>query len=113
MMDDLSKEDFVITFDGLFTDTDFMKKTYTILKTLEQSLDTPVDIEFASDGEDFYLLQCRPQSYSSHISADEIPQNVPTEKLLFSAHKHVSNGRVRKISYIVYVDPKEYGRTHG
>ena len=27
-----------------------------------RSSDTPVDIEFASDGKDLYLLQCRPQS---------------------------------------------------
>ncbi|MEG8946920.1 PEP/pyruvate-binding domain-containing protein [Rosettibacter firmus] len=98
----------VVTFDGLFTKTDFLKKVDLILKILQEKMKTPVDIEFASDGKDFYLLQCRPQSRSHEVAADIIPKDVPLEKILFTAKKFVSNGKVPEITHIVYVDPVKY-----
>ena len=109
LTDDFQEVESVITFDGLFSDSDFMKKTDKILKVLQKSLATPVDIEFASDGDDFYLLQCRPQSSSSVLASDDIPKNIPPDIVLFNAHRYVSNGRVPDIEYIVYVDGIKYG----
>ncbi|MEJ5350349.1 MAG: PEP/pyruvate-binding domain-containing protein [Melioribacteraceae bacterium] len=105
--DDPSKE-YVVTFDGLFLKTDFLKKIDMILKTLQIKMKNPVDIEFASDGKDFYLLQCRPQSQTREIAGDIIPKDVPKEKILFTAKKFVSNGKVPEITHIVYVDPIKY-----
>jgi predicted nucleotidyltransferase len=67
-----------------------------------------VDIEFASDGNNFYLLQCRPQSYSKMSVSDPIPKDIPQDKVIFSASKYVSNGKVPEITHIVYVDPDGY-----
>src|SRR5512136_1508272 len=39
----------------------------------------------------------------------EIPSNLPDASVLFTALKHVSNGRVADITHIVYVDPDRYG----
>jgi pyruvate, water dikinase len=105
---DYSNDDFILTFEGLIEKTPFVKKVHAILKTLQNALGTPVDIEFASDGEDFYLLQCRPQSYSKYDAPSPIPNNIPKENLIFTANKYISNGYVPDISFIVYVDPDGY-----
>ncbi len=107
---DYSTADTIFTFEGLVGNTNFVKQMHTILKTLQNALGTPVDIEFASDGNDFYLLQCRPQSYSQYDAPSPIPENIPEDHLIFSADRFVSNGNVPDISYIVYVDPEEYSK---
>ncbi|MCK4903877.1 MAG: nucleotidyltransferase domain-containing protein, partial [Candidatus Marinimicrobia bacterium] len=38
-----------------------------------------------------------------------IPDDIPSEKVIFSANKYVSNGVVSNISHIVYVNPQKYG----
>ncbi|MFC1475801.1 PEP/pyruvate-binding domain-containing protein [Candidatus Zixiibacteriota bacterium] len=100
----------VVTFAGLAADTKFIKSFDATLKLLEEKLSTPVDIEFAFDGRDLYLLQCRPQSQTGDTIAAPIPQDVPPERTVFSANRYVSNGRVSNITHIVYVDPREYGK---
>jgi len=106
---DIAKADAVVTFDGLIAATPFMLQIEAILKTLSSAMGVPVDIEFASTGTDFFLLQCRPQSQTSEDVAMEIPSNLPEASVLFSANKYVSNGRVADITHIVYVDPDRYG----
>jgi hypothetical protein len=105
---DFDPDNLVVTFEGLITETNFVGQIETILKVVQQKLKTPVDIEFASDGTDFYLLQCRPQSFARHSAPAAIPQDVPKEKCVFSAKRYVSNGRVPDITHIVYVDPEKY-----
>ncbi len=105
---DFESGEFIINFDGLNKKTDFIKKIDLILKTLERKFKSPVDIEFACDGKDFYLLQCRPQSYSREHVSDPIPKEISEEKVIFSAKKYISNGRVPDITHIVYVDPIQY-----
>jgi len=39
----------------------------------------------------------------------EIPANLADDSVLFTARKHVSNGRVADITHVVYVDPDRYG----
>lgn len=107
-MTDFQKEDIVVTFDSLRDRTNFIPQMQIILKLLKEKIGTPVDIEFASDGKNFYLLQCRPQSYGVGIKATPIPKHIPKEKMIFSAHKYVTNGVVPPISHIVYVDPDGY-----
>jgi hypothetical protein len=71
---------------------------------------TPVDLEFASDGEHLYLLQCRPQGMSEGLSPVAIPRDLPPERVLFTANRYVSDGRVDDLTHVVYVDPEAYGR---
>jgi predicted nucleotidyltransferase len=105
---DFEKDDLVITFEGLISDSDFIKKVQSLLHLLQEKLKTPVDIEFASDGIDFYLLQCRPQSHPEGCAPAPIPKDIPEENILFSGNRYISNGRMPDISHIVYVDPQEY-----
>lgn len=105
---DFNREQPVVTFEGLFSHTPFLKQVHTILNILQEALDYPVDIEFAHDGTNFYLLQCRAQSYSEVGIPTAIPKNVPPEKIIFSANRYISNGSVSNITHIVYVDPQKY-----
>ncbi len=98
----------VADFAGLIDGTPFIEQIGTILSTLEQALDTPVDIEFASDGEQFYLLQCRPQSNAGSDASVAIPKRVPETDVVFTADRYVSGGLVPDITHIVYVDPDGY-----
>jgi hypothetical protein len=105
---DWEKDHVVVTFQGLFGETRFVTQMRTLMTLLRERLGMPVDIEFAHDGKDFYLLQCRAQSYSeAHLPAP-IPRNLPRDKVLFSANRHISNGRVPDVTHIVYVDPDDY-----
>lgn len=107
---DFEKQDLLITFEGFFQSTDFIKQVGSLLKTLEEEIHTPVDIEFAHDGENLYLLQCRPQSYSRETLPAPIPKDIGEDRILFSAARYVSNGYVQDITHIVYVDPAAYNR---
>ena len=52
----------VVTFAGLFESTGFLKQMREIMRILRDTFGMPMDIEFAYDGNDLYILQCRPQS---------------------------------------------------
>ncbi|MBD3852337.1 MAG: pyruvate, phosphate dikinase, partial [Acidobacteria bacterium] len=95
---------------GLIDSTPFVKHVGNILKILEETLGTPVDIEFAHDGNDFYLLQCRPQSFAAEDAPAPIPKDVAAEDTLFAAHRFVSNGHVPDITHVVYIDPEGYAQ---
>ena len=108
MQIDFERDVLAFTFDGLLSESPFVKQVHAILRLLEEKMGTPVDIEFAHDGKNFYLLQCRPQSYSEESAAAPIPKDVPADRIVFTANRYISNGRVRDITHIVYVDPLKY-----
>jgi hypothetical protein len=105
---DFEKDSLAFTFDGLLAESPLVKQVHGILRLLEEKMGTPVDIEFAHDGKNFYLLQCRPQSYSQESGPAPIPKDVPADRVVFTANRYISNGRVRDITHIVYVDPLKY-----
>ncbi len=105
---DFEKDDAVVTFDGLVSRTSFLPQLRQVMHLLEEKLQSPVDIEFASDGRTFYLLQCRPQSFMAGGGPAHIPRELPPERVVFSAHRFVSNGRLPDITHVVYVDPQSY-----
>jgi len=107
---DFQNDNVVVTFDGLIKDTPFVKQVKELLHLLRENFHTPVDIEFACDGDNFYLLQCRPQSYSEDSSPVPIPLDIPKDKIVFSANRFISNGKVSDITHIVYVDPEQYNQ---
>jgi len=103
-----AKDDLVVTFAGLMERTDFVPQIRTILGILQEALGTSVDMEFAHDGSNLYLLQCRPQSRMGDEGKMQIPTKVSFDHKIFSASKFVTNGCVEGIHYLVYVDPEEY-----
>jgi pyruvate,water dikinase len=107
---DLARETPVVTFEGLISDTPFLAQMRSLLQLLREKLGTPVDIEFASDGEHLYLLQCRPQGTGEGAAPVAIPRDLPPERVLFTAHRYVSNGQVADLTHVVYVDPEAYAQ---
>jgi len=105
---DFEKDDLVVTFDGIISDSSFITQINTAVKTLQEKLGYPVDIEFASDGKELYLLQCRPQSVRDETAPAPIPQDVLPKDIIFTANRYISNGLIQNISHIVYVDPERY-----
>ncbi len=105
---DVSNPNLIVTFDKLMNSKGFITRMQTVLKVLKDKLGFPVDIEFAFNGKYFYLLQCRPQSYSQESLPSPIPKDTPREKIIFTANKYISNGKVPDVTHIVYVDPESY-----
>jgi len=107
---DFENDKLVFTFDGLFSNSPFLSLLRTVLDELQEQLNHPIDIEFACDGEDFYLLQCRSQSYGGDIIPADIPSDIPEDEVIFNASRYVTNGTITNISHIVYVDPIAYSQ---
>jgi len=105
---DPEKSDMVVTFSNLFEKSDFLEKMKRILTILEEKIGTPVDVEFASDGEKLYILQCRPQSQGRGMERQPIPKDIPEDRKIFSTKKHVTTGQIENVEYIVYVVPENY-----
>lgn len=101
-------EEYVITFDGLISRTSFVEQVRKILEVLEKTINLPVDIEFAHDGENFFILQCRAQSYMEGTLPLSMPDEIQTDDIIFSGHRFITSGYVTGITDIVYVDPDAY-----
>jgi len=98
----------VITFAGLVETTTFLRQIREMLSILQDALGVAVDIEFAHDGKDLYILQCRPQTSAGDDRRVPVPTGIPAVRKLFSANKYLSNAQVHGIRYIVYIDPLDY-----
>lgn len=105
---DTKKDEMVTTFHNILTTTDITKKLKQMLEVLSKKMDTPVDIEFAYDGRDLYLLQCRPQGSGLNSSPAPIPQNLKHQDIVFTANRYITNGLLRDITHVVYVDGNAY-----
>jgi pyruvate,water dikinase len=97
-----------ITFDKLLRETPFVQRVRDMLARLEDAYGVPVDMEFASDGEKFYVLQCRSQSQAAEADPVRVPTNIADADILFDAHRFVRTGLIEGLEYIVYVDSGVY-----
>ncbi|MHB0971092.1 MAG: PEP/pyruvate-binding domain-containing protein [Thermoanaerobaculia bacterium] len=110
---DPEKDQLIMTFEGLLTRTNLVEQIRAVMDVLQRNMRMPVDIEFAHNGTDLYLVQCRPQSYRAAVLPAQLPHDTPAERVLFTANRYVSNGTVSGITHIVYVDPQRYGELAG
>ena len=108
-------ERLVVTFDQWMQRTPFADAMRTVLRTLEATYQTPVDMEFAARLVDpqtskpqveITILQCRPQSTLKEIEV-EIPSLAP-EELILATHHVVPHGQVSGIRYVIFVVPEGY-----
>ncbi len=100
----------ICTFEALLATTPLVRQLADMMARLEKALGAPVDIEFAHDGKDLYLLQCRPQSQGPDDQAAEIPRHPPKGDVVFTANRFVSNGHVPDLHFLVWVDGEAYAR---
>jgi hypothetical protein len=103
--------DLVITFDRFTHDSPYPAFLRWVLQRLEEAYGCPVDIEFAHDGNEFHLLQCRPQAVRGRQEPVELPREVPVSRRIFSARRDVDTGSVHGIDFVVLIDPRDYNRT--
>jgi hypothetical protein len=104
----------VLTFEKLLKETDFVPYMRKILKCLESSYRYPVDVEFTvnftKEGKLMInLLQCRPLQTKGRRPTVSIPTDVKPDKLLFLCHGYFMGGSISAdIKRIVFVEPKAY-----
>ncbi|HRX84679.1 MAG TPA: PEP/pyruvate-binding domain-containing protein, partial [Phycisphaerae bacterium] len=103
-------EDVFVTFDKLLANTSFAEAMRRMLVRLEEAYGSPVDVEFACDGQKFFLLQCRALASGADVAAVHVPDDVPVRDRLFSASCYVRSGLVADIEYVVYVNSHVYDR---
>jgi hypothetical protein len=103
----LDPDDLVVTFDGLLK-SPFPRELKAMLDLLEEGLGEPVDVEFAHDGDAFYMLQCRALSRGAMAQRVEVPANVSEAKKVFSANRYVQMGQEKDLEYVVLIDPRDY-----
>ncbi|HAL92396.1 MAG TPA: phosphoenolpyruvate synthase [Verrucomicrobia bacterium] len=106
----------ILTFDGLLTDTDFVKEFRLLLKTLERIYGKPVDIEFVVNfmpggkGYMINLLQCRPLQVQGTHRPEVPPVECPAEGVLLESRGAVvGHSRVERLDWLVLVVPEVYG----
>ena len=99
-----------LTFHNFLTQTPFMGAMKKILSKLEGAYGRPVDVEFAVDNNRLYLLQCRTLSMRKNLEPATLPGNIPQDRILFANRHGVTNGFVKDIEYVVYVDPRGYSQ---
>ncbi|MEG0570457.1 MAG: PEP/pyruvate-binding domain-containing protein, partial [Oscillospiraceae bacterium] len=103
-------DNFIVTFNGLIKKTAVATQIRTLLLILQDALGFAVDMEFAADEQYIYILQCRPQSKGDINDPPAIPSEIKTKTRIFTANKYISNGKVRGIKTVVYVDPEKYSK---
>jgi len=105
----------VLTFNNLIHQTDFVRVMGEMLVTLEEAYGQPVDIEFtAFVGSDervrINLVQCRPLFLPGSMEDVSMPTSLEPHQILFRAHRMICGGFVEQIRYILYIDPQRYHR---
>ncbi|MFM8369943.1 MAG: PEP/pyruvate-binding domain-containing protein [Chloroflexota bacterium] len=106
-----STEKLVLTFDGLLSRTPFSKSMRAALTLLETHYGSPVDTEFTVEIVNpdeqpdvrITILQCRPQSHIHEANEVQIPNDLETEKIIFSSQTMVPQGAVENIRYVLFV----------
>jgi len=105
---DLSRGDLCVTLENLLIKTPFVSLAKKILSKVEAVYGRPVDMEFAWDGNKFYILQCRSLSTRKELEKLTVPEDIPPEKLLFITHAGLTNSIVENLEFVVYVNPRTY-----
>ncbi|MBN1437091.1 MAG: hypothetical protein JW936_08440 [Sedimentisphaerales bacterium] len=104
----------MLTFDRMLKDTDFVADMKQCLLTLQKAYDYPVDIEFTTnfldDDYQINLLQCRPLQVQGGGTIPKAPAGIANSDMIFEAHGAViGQSRVIDLDWLVYVVPSEYG----
>jgi pyruvate, water dikinase len=105
-----------LTFEGLLSSTSFVEDLHSMLATLEEAYEHPVDIEFSANFvEDKSLkidvLQCRPFQVRRPKSSVLQTARVDEDKMFLRTEGPIiGNSLSTKIDRILYVVPSEYSQ---
>jgi hypothetical protein len=107
----------ILTFEKLLSETNYIQVMQRMLKTLEAHYQYPVDIEFTvnfMDGDAFTinLVQCRPLQCKGLTASVQFPENIKSERILFASQGYNMGGSISQpIRRVIYVDPQAYVET--
>ncbi|MBW1792064.1 MAG: pyruvate, phosphate dikinase [Deltaproteobacteria bacterium] len=110
-----SERHYVLTFDKLFSDTEFVKDMREMLHILNDAYNCHVDIEFTtnflSDGSyKINLVQCRPLQIKESAPVSGTIPAIKRENLILEAHSGIiGQSRTLFIDRFIYVEPSVYG----
>ncbi|MFC1500891.1 PEP/pyruvate-binding domain-containing protein [Elusimicrobiota bacterium] len=105
----------IITFDGLFSNTEFAQDMRRILRTIEDAYEYPVDIEFTSNflsnGQyKINLLQCRPFQVKRGTYIVREPGRIQEKNLILRTKGPIIGNSVQiVIDRLIYILPSIYG----
>jgi len=111
-----SKDRWILTLDGLFSNdilSDHFKK---ILNSLEEAYHYPIEIEFTvnyakNDSFRINLLQCRPLQTKGLGHKVDIPDHIISSNMLFGSEGYFLGGNIsQKIDRVISVDPEKYSK---
>jgi hypothetical protein len=103
-----------LTFDKLINETDFVQTMRTVLKTVEEAYEFPVEMEFTTNfpddgGYQMNIVQCRPFQVKGGGQISE-PPSIPPEDLVLDTHGAIiGQSRLEVIDHVIYVVPSLYG----
>ena len=99
---------------GIVAKDELMAQMKDILRTIQETYEYPVDIEFTinfAENGDYVIniLQCRPLQIFEDSMDFKMPENIDENKILFECEKSsMGLSRVEKMDLIVYVDAVKY-----
>jgi len=108
----------VLTFERLFSSTQFVPTMRELCRTLQQAYQCPVDIEFtahfATQGQfRINLLQCRPfqVKIGGEGSLVKMPDRIDSDRIILQSHGPVvGHSVVTTIDRLIYVVPSVYSK---
>ena len=103
---DTQKDDMVITFSKVLTDTNIPARLKRILDVLSEKLATPMLLNSRMTAISLSSSVPSPGRHFQHSCADSARHK--RQDILFTANRFISDGMVRDITHIVYVDGDEY-----
>ncbi len=109
-----TEDEMVLTFNRLLAKTSFVGFIGEMLARLEKAYGQPIDTEFtaavyAEGRVRINLLQCRPMRLPGAIGRIQLPEGIPSERIIFRSSRTISGGVTPPIRYLLYIDPVGYG----
>jgi len=110
----LAGQSWILTFDKLLSATDFSTTMRRMLKTLEDTYQYPVDVEFTVNFDrrgrsQINLVQCRPLQARGEVAQVQIPGELSQDELVFKSEGNFMGGSVSQaIKRLIYVDTEAY-----
>jgi pyruvate, water dikinase len=103
----------IITFDKLLRQTPFADDMASILRTLQNAYDSPVDVEFTVNftSEEHYrinVVQCRPLQVVGLSGKTDLPDVKEEDLLLKTRGAVIGHSRSEEIDRIIYIVPSAY-----
>ncbi|MCU0608537.1 MAG: PEP/pyruvate-binding domain-containing protein [Chitinispirillaceae bacterium] len=105
----------VLTFNKLFSETDFVKTMRDMLRTLQEAYECPVDVEFTGNFLDdgsyrINLVQCRPFQVQHDDGALAFMETPASAQVILETHGPIIGNSLKgAIGRIIYVVPSVYG----